>query len=105
MLDRVVLGAHTYSVHFLERLSKKRRVGEANVVENTILLRNDQSASNLRSTMLHEIAHHIYWLGGMRFVEGWSEGLEEAAVCALEGPLLELFTRVENGPLRDWLQS
>lgn len=103
--DRVVIGPHVYSVHFMEALSKKRRVGEADVVQNTICLRNDQSASKMRSTLLHETCHQVCYERGLRNVDGWSEDLEEAVCVAFEGPLLELFTRSENGPLREWLQG
>lgn len=101
----VVLGPHRYAIEFVDECSKKRRVGEADRVTNTIRVRNDQSASNLRSTTLHEIAHQAFWLTPMRFMEGWTDDLEEAAICALEPFLLELFTRTENQPLRDWLGS
>lgn len=105
--DRVVIGPHTYSVHFVDRLSKKRRVGEANVVENTIAVRNDQAASMLRSTLLHEVGHHICFTRGLRNIDGFTDEIEEAVCCAFEGPLLELFTRsgersfegVASGPL------
>ena len=99
----VVLGPHRYSIEFVEECSKKRRVGEADRVTNTIRVRNDQSASNLRSTTLHEIAHQAYWLTPIRFMDGWTDDLEEASILAVEPYLLELFTRVENAPLREWL--
>lgn len=103
--DRVVLGPHALSVHVVEHLSKKKRVGESDFVQNTICLRNDQSASNLRSTLMHEVVHHIAVLHGLRLHDGWSEDLEEAVCIAFEGPMLELFTRPENAPLREWLQG
>jgi len=101
----VVLGPHLYSIEFVDECSKKRRVGEADRVLNTIRVRNDQSASNLRSTTLHEILHHAFWQSPMRFVEGFTDDLEEASILAVEPHLLELFTRVENAPLREWLSS
>ena len=105
MIDRVVIGAHTHSIHFVEKCSKKRRVGEADMVRNTISLRDDQAASQLRSTLLHEIIHHALYASATQHVEGWTKEIEEAVCCSLEGPLLELFARPENGPVRDWLGS
>ena len=105
MVEHVVVGPHRFSVHFVDECSKKKRVGEANLVANTISVRNDQSPSQLRSTVLHEIVHHVLWNTGGRHVDGWSEDIEEAVCCTLEGPLLELFTRPENEPLREWLRS
>lgn len=105
MVEHVVMGPHRYAVRFVDQLSKKRRVGEACVVTNTIALRNDQSPSNLRSTMLHEILHHAVYSAAARFADGWTDDLEESFICAVEGPLLELWTREENAPLRAWLQS
>ena len=101
----VTLGPHRYSVHFVEKCSKKNRVGEATVVTNTITVRDDQSASQLRSTMLHEILHHACWLAAARHADGWTHDLEEAFICAVEAPMLELFTRHENAALRDWLSA
>jgi hypothetical protein len=103
VVEHVVLGPHRYSVEFLKELSKKRRVGEADLVLNTIRIRDDQAASGLRSTMLHEIMHHALWLSGTRHAEGWSQEIEEACIVGLESYLLELFTRPENAPLREWL--
>ena len=107
MLDAVVLGPHRYSIEFVDEIPgrKKRVIGEAHRTTNRILVRNDQSASNLKSTLLHEIAHQACWLSPLRFVDGWTDELEEAAICALETYILELFTRPENQALRDYLTA
>jgi hypothetical protein len=104
--DRVVLGPHIYSIEYVEEIpGSKKRIGESHRISNRILVRNDQSESNLRSTTIHEIVHQAIWQSPMRFLTGWTDELEEALIVALEPHLLELFTRKENRPLRDWLSE
>jgi hypothetical protein len=100
--DRVVIGPHTISVEFVDRVSK-RKVGLAERSMSRILIGRDQSLANQKSTVLHELDHMGFWLSPMRFVKGWSDEMEEAAITALELPRLELFTRPENRPARDYL--
>lgn len=103
--DRAVIGPHTYSIEFVEALPKKRLIGVADRQNNTVKVVADQAESQVRSTLLHELLHQAFWSSIVRHMDGWSDDLEEAAVTALEGPLLELFARPENKALRDWLKS
>ena len=102
----LVLGPHLFSVEFVERIkSKKKRrvVGEAHRINNRILVDVNQSESNQQATLVHETVHQACWLSPLRFVEGWSQELEEAFIIAIEPHLLELFTRPENRSVRDYL--
>ncbi len=107
MLDRVVLGPHTFAVEFVDDIpggsKKKPLLGLADTTSNILYTAKGQSESGRRSTLIHEVLHAAYWMSAVRFVDGWTDEIEEAAITAVEGYLLELFTRLENEPVRDYL--
>ncbi len=105
----LVLGPHLVSIEFVERIEtgrKKRRiVGEAHRLSNRILIVADQAESNIKSTLLHEIDHLGDWMSGMRFVEGWTDELEEASIVHREPYHLDLWTNPANAAVRDYLMG
>ena len=104
--ESVSLGPHRYTIEIAQQIGKKRnKLGEADRTRNLIRLLDDQAPSQQRSTLLHEILHQALWQSAVRFLDGFSDELEEAFIVAAEGHLLELFTRPENAPVREWLSS
>jgi hypothetical protein len=64
------------------------------------------SPQQQRVTAVHELLHAAFHGSSISALKDqWNDDIEEAVCLALEGPLLELFTRPENGPARRWLMS
>lgn len=84
------IGAADVDVKFRKQLSSPTLIGEFDGAGSNILLRNDQSESSLRDTLIHEALHAIVYLSGIRENLSLSHEDEEKLVVALSPWLLAL---------------
>lgn len=79
------------------------RVGECEMLANTIKVATDQAPTQQAGTVIHELLHASIHQSNLRCMAGWSSETEEAIILALEPKILEIFTR--NPRLVAWLAS